>query len=97
MVYLRPRGAGKYQNECVYEVEDQICPDQSIYTPIYRASLAGTEYSFELEEKGEFGGEYERTIEDFNNVIDLRDASAFVFSRMKRGEYWGGSLPGASQ
>ena len=83
MIYLRPGCAGKGQNESVYEVEDQICPDQSTYTPIYRASLGWTEYSPDLEENGEFGDEDKRTIEDFNDVVDLQDTSAFAFSRIE--------------
>lgn len=87
MIYLRPRCAGKGQNESVNEVEGQVCPDQSIYTPINRASLGWTEYSPDLEENGEFGDEYKRTIEDFNDVIGLPDTSAFAFSRIECREY----------
>ena len=87
MIYLCPRCAGKGQNKSVYEVEDQVCPDQSIYTPIYRASLRWTEYFPDLEENGEFGDEYNRTIEDFTDVIDLPDTSACAFSRIECREY----------
>ena len=89
MIYLRPRRAGKGQNESVYEVEDQVCPDQSIYTPIYRASLSWTEYSPDLEENGELGDEYKRTIEDFNDVIDLREYLSIHFLKDRVQGLWG--------
>ena len=83
MINLRPRCAYKDNDEGINEVEDQICPDQSKYTPVNGASPSWAEYLLKLKQYSEFSNENKRAVEDFDDVVDLQRDSVIASSNKR--------------